>query len=279
MPASVRTAAADFTVELMEISVIMAEELFRVCSDRTTENESMFTDIHNHLCYGMDDGPKELSASMALASMAVGQGISEIISTPHVFPGVHDFSMEKYTEHLTTLQRACEEAQLPLKLYAGAEIFYTEATPHFLAQEAVPTLAGTRYVLIEFSPDTGFAYILRALERVAGAGYEPIVAHAERYAGLRRLEDVRTLREHCGAKIQVNASTVEVADGFLRGRWLWKMLDRQYVDFIATDAHDAVRRPCRLQKSADILTARFGEDYAQLLLRDNARAILDSERW
>lgn len=239
----------------------------------------MFTDIHNHLCYGMDDGPKELAASMALAGMAVGQGISEIISTPHVFPGVHDFSMEKYAEHLTALQEACEREQLPLKLYAGAEIFYTEATPHFLAQKAVPTLAGTRYVLIEFSPETGFAYIRRALERVVGTGYEPIVAHAERYVGLRRPEDVRALRDYCDAKIQVNASTVEASDRFLRGRWLWKMLDRQYVDFIATDAHDAVRRPCRLQKSADILTERYGEDYAQLLLRDNARAILDSLRW
>lgn len=248
-------------------------------SNKLMENESMYIDIHNHLCYGVDDGPKELEASLELANMAVRQGISEIISTPHVSPGLREFSMKKYIKHLTALRKACAEEQLPLKLHSGAEIFYTEATPHFLAENAIPTLAETHFVLIEFSTDAGFAFISRALERVAAVGYDPIVAHAERYAGLRKPDDVRALREYCGARIQVNASTVEASDGFLRGRWLWKLLDRQHVDFIATDAHDAQRRPCRLDKSAKILTARYGADYAELLLRDNARAVLDSGRW
>ena len=44
-------------------------------------------DIHCHLLPGIDDGPPNLEAALALAQALVADGITHVIATPHVFPG------------------------------------------------------------------------------------------------------------------------------------------------------------------------------------------------
>ena len=44
-------------------------------------------DIHHHLVYGVDDGPKTWEDTEAMLCAAEKQGIETIIATPHVFPG------------------------------------------------------------------------------------------------------------------------------------------------------------------------------------------------
>lgn len=54
-----------------------------------------FVDIHHHLLYGMDDGPKGIEEMEAMIEAAYSDGIRIIIATPHASPGVHPFDMSK----------------------------------------------------------------------------------------------------------------------------------------------------------------------------------------
>ena len=40
-------------------------------------------DIHCHLLYGIDDGPRSLEDSLAMAELAVAEGITHMLVTPH----------------------------------------------------------------------------------------------------------------------------------------------------------------------------------------------------
>ena len=42
-----------------------------------------FVDVHCHLLPGIDDGAKDLEESLAMARLAVADGISTIVCTPH----------------------------------------------------------------------------------------------------------------------------------------------------------------------------------------------------
>ena len=40
-------------------------------------------DIHHHLLFGTDDGPKDIESSVAQAEVAAADGITHIACTPH----------------------------------------------------------------------------------------------------------------------------------------------------------------------------------------------------
>ncbi|WP_370657065.1 CpsB/CapC family capsule biosynthesis tyrosine phosphatase, partial [Klebsiella pneumoniae] len=44
-------------------------------------------DLHNHLLPGIDDGAEDISKSVELARLAVADGISHLVCTPHIHPG------------------------------------------------------------------------------------------------------------------------------------------------------------------------------------------------
>ena len=55
-----------------------------------------FTDIHQHIVYGMDDGAKSLEESLAMLKAAIRENTSTIIATPHITPGVYAFDLQKF---------------------------------------------------------------------------------------------------------------------------------------------------------------------------------------
>ena len=50
-----------------------------------------FTDIHNHILFGVDDGSPDIKTSMEMLQMAYEDGIRDVILTPHFHPkrGMH----------------------------------------------------------------------------------------------------------------------------------------------------------------------------------------------
>ena len=45
-----------------------------------------FTDIHNHILFGVDDGSPDIKTSMEMLQMAYEDGIRDVILTPHFHP-------------------------------------------------------------------------------------------------------------------------------------------------------------------------------------------------
>src|SRR5205085_236672 len=83
--------------------------------------------IHSHFLPGLDDGPRDLDESLAIASAAVESGTSTIVATPHLnaeFPAVR---ADQLAGHCDALRDALRRAKLPLEVISGGEASLTWA--------------------------------------------------------------------------------------------------------------------------------------------------------
>lgn len=227
-----------------------------------------FSDLHQHVLWGMDDGPRDAEAMHALLRQADASGIGLIAATAHAYPERRRFDMEQYHRRLVEAQAYCRKEGLPLQIVGGSEIRYCERVPDLLAIGQLPTLGESRHVLIEFSGDVALEQIGEAADRLYQAGYRPVLAHVERYRVLSRFPRRAVwAREEYGLIYQMNCDTVLSPRGFFERRFVRALLEEQAIDLIATDAHDAIRRPVRMREAFERLSSEYGEAYAQRLTR------------
>ena len=229
---------------------------------------SALCDIHHHIVWGIDqDGPKTMEDSKAMALAAVRDGITHIVTTPHVMPGIAPFDGERFRQRLAALQSWCRDQGQGLRLYPGAEIFYTPMTVQYLNEGRVPTMNGTAYVLVEFDPGERYEQIRKACGELTAHGYIPILAHTERYTALvRHPKAALALREEFGLAYQVNCSTIIAPKGFFQQRFIKTLLKEGALDHIATDSHNITTRPVRMKEAIAAL-ARYGADSETILQR------------
>ena len=226
--------------------------------------KQILTDIHHHLLFGMDDGARDEKEMHAMLRMAAENGIGRIVATPHVTPGIERFNREQYDAALRIGQAYCDENQLGIELYGGAEILYTEQTCRFLEDGRVPTMAGTEFVLVEFSPDIRYAKLHDALSDLCRYGYVPIVAHVERYyCLLKHPARLQELKRELRLYFQVNCGTIIKQRNFTTRHFLKKMMNWDLLDVIGTDAHHAANvRTCNMRDAWYALKREFGREYA-----------------
>lgn len=223
-------------------------------------------DLHHHCIWDMDDGPKTFSDACQMMQQAAGVGITTLAATPHAYPGYQDFDMTGYRRKLAQLRCWVQENDLPLTILEGAEIWYTDNTLSLLRQGRIPTLGGTAYVLVEFSPKITLKALENALDTLFRGGYTPIVAHIERYPKLfLHISGLLHLRRELDVCFQVNASSLTVKGRLGQKLFLWKLFDQKAIDLIATDAHDCIRRPPELKMGLAPLESRYGREYVWAL--------------
>lgn len=124
---------------------------------------------------------------------AFEQGIRSIIATPHYFRRHYEPEVRQIYELVSAVQAEADTLTPGLRIYPGQEIMHFYEIEEFLLEKKVITLAGTRYVLIEFLPSVVYSRLELAMRRMIFAGYIPVLAHAERYFCLRkngRLEEL-----------------------------------------------------------------------------------------
>ena len=92
----------------------------------------MFADIHTHIIFGVDDGAQTFEQTQQMLRLAQQNGVTVIAATSHAETWRHRFPLEDYAAHLKMAQQWCREQQLPIRLFSGAEVFYTDEAPRLL---------------------------------------------------------------------------------------------------------------------------------------------------
>ncbi|MBQ6383667.1 MAG: hypothetical protein IJJ42_08725 [Clostridia bacterium] len=218
----------------------------------------MYTDMHSHVIWGVDDGAKDREETWDMLREAVNDGISRIICTPHITPGVYPFPQDVFDDHFEQALAFIRKEKLPLSLYKGAELLYTDLTPRLLREGKVPTLAGSRYALIEFSPSDKADHITDALQKVTGAGFVPIIAHMERYPAIGKIRQAEEMKTRYHALIQINGRTLLRKAPLLRRGFQEELFRRGLVDFIATDTHALPGRETCMTPAMEVLKDKYG---------------------
>lgn len=227
-------------------------------------------DIHCHIVPEVDDGAWDLDTSLEMARMAVRCGVKRIVATPH-FQGVPEALEElPYIVHqFQRLKSAVQREKLELELLPGVEVLCVPQTLELARMGQLPTLGSSRYVLTEFYFDASGEFMDSALRQMLACGYQPVVAHPERYSAVQRdLELARRWFEG-GIVLQVNKGSVLGAFGRRAEEAAVRLLYRGNVHIIASDAHSPEMRTPDLSPVQEWAREHLGREYTKILLEDN----------
>lgn len=229
-------------------------------------------DIHCHILAALDDGPADPEMSFAMAEMAIEDGVTHVIATPHSSPN-HEFVPELVEVRRNELQ---SRLQGRLTLATGCDFHLSfENLQHIRQDPSIYTLNQKNYLLVEFADYSIPPSLDQALHDLQLLGLHPIITHPERNPLIRAKPDrlFRWLRQGCYA--QVTAQSLSGRFGKSAQASAEELIDAGAVHFIASDAHNITSRPLRLKVAFDYLAKKHGEEVAQALLVDNPRAALE----
>lgn len=236
-----------------------------------------YIDIHNHILYGVDDGARSPQTTAKMLQIAYEDGIRAIICTPHYLAGKYETTQQERELRIKHLRGVSEKFYPGLQLYAGCEYFPSSANiVDEVEQGHCGTLAGSKYLLTEFSPETpGYWIEQRLLEMISG-GFWPIVAHAERYSAFENADFSVHIASFC--YIQVNANSVLGVAGTKEKKIAKRMLNDHIVSFVASDAHGTHQRKPVLSECAKYIESHYGTAYMEELFYKNPKSIIDNIR-
>lgn len=230
-------------------------------------------DLHSHILPGLDDGARDMRESIKMAAMAAQCGVTAMAVTPHCIHG----DVQMVVQTCERLRRQLQQAQIPLELYVGMEIFGTAETAELLQRGILMTLNGSRYPLIEFGFRTDGEEETEILESVLQAGYRPVVAHPERYEYIQRDPELINYWHKMGCLMQINRGSLLGRFGSAAREMAMELVHRGFATVVASDAHSASMRTPWMADVRQVLREAFPSNAARCLLRENPLRILNNE--
>lgn len=229
-------------------------------------------DIHHHLLWEQDDGSTSLDLSLEMARMAAADGITHIACTPHA-NGFYEYHPEAIQAKINQLQGLLQQENIPITLGKGCD-FHTSydniqrahTEPHRYS------LNSGSYLLVEL-PDHALPPTLNEVfYQMQIDGLVPILTHPERNLTLQK--DMSRIKEwlRTGVLVQVTANSVTGKMGKTAQRIAHELLAKNWVHFLATDAHNVSSRPPKMRESMELVAEKYGSDYAHLLCISNPLA-------
>jgi protein-tyrosine phosphatase len=222
-------------------------------------------DLHCHLLPGIDDGPKSIEESLAMARHAANAGIAKIVATPHITPGRYDNSLASIQPVFETLKAAIKEHAIPVEISFAAEIRFDPVIIDMVNNDILPILGeyeGERLILLEF-PHThippGSEDLIRWL---AEKGVRVLIAHPERNGSV--LGDIGKITSliKMGCLFQITAGALTGVFNEGPRECAVELLKRGWVSIIASDAHNIHARCPELEPARQEAAKIVGEEEA-----------------
>jgi protein-tyrosine phosphatase len=196
---------------------------------------SNMIDIHNHVLPGIDDGSVSVENSDQLISALSNLGFSQIIATPHTFPGVWnntkqsiEAALELYTE---------ESSSERSKMIRCSSEYLIHGDLIEQAQKGTLLPLKDSVLLVEMSYLNPPLNLKEVIFELQSAGYEIVLAHPERYRFYHGdFNEYHNLKD-LGCKFQLNLLSTTKYYGKDVSKIAGKLLKENLIDYVGTDVH------------------------------------------
>lgn len=191
---------------------------------------------------GIDDGPRSIEESVALARAASAAGTDTIVATSH--------SSARYPNRPATIAGLVRELRerllaenLPIDIRPGAEIAMTHAHELEPGELAEMRLGGGPWLLLEPPFVPAALGLDRTVTTLQGEGHRIVLAHPERCPAFHR--DLGLLRALVGDGVLTSITAGSLVGRFGKEvkRFAAQLVAEGLVHNVASDAHDPHRRP------------------------------------
>ncbi len=241
---------------------------------REGAEEKTVLDIHYHLLFGLDDGPKTIEESLQLAEASIAEGVTHIVCTPHAN---HEFAFQTgINEERLALLNERLGGRITLGLGCDFHLSYDNIADALHNRDKY-TINGKRYLLVEFPNGMIPSLISEWLYQFNVNGIVPIITHPERNSELAAKPERMAEWMRSGCLIQVTAGSLMGRFGRMAAATSDSLLKKNWVHFVASDAHSLKSRPPAMGEAYKILASSFGRDTADRLCLYNPRAAFNGE--
>lgn len=234
-------------------------------------------DLHCHILPGVDDGSKDMGMSLDLARVAVEQGISHILVTPHHMDGEYTNHKVDVIQKTNEFQEKLDEENIPLTVFPGQEVHLTGDLLAAIDDDDILFMdEGGKYLLLEL-PHNGIPeYTEKILFELLSRGIVPVIAHPERNQGFQQNPDKLYDFVEMGCLTQVTSSSYLNVFGEKVTNLTEKIIEANLGFVFSSDAHNFRGRRFLMKEAFEKLEQTDGERRAELL-NFNAKAIINGD--
>lgn len=192
-----------------------------------------FVDWHSHILPGVDDGISELEDSLEVLGIYETLGIKEVWLTPHIMEDIPN-TPDKLRERFGILKDAYTGG---VKLNLAAENMIDSLFMERLASGDLLTIGNEgNTLLVETSYFNAPMKFYETLELIRKKGYNPLLAHPERYYYIDNMATYRRLKD-MGVRFQLNLMSLTGHYGPQVKDKAQKLLAEGCYDRAGTDLH------------------------------------------
>lgn len=206
-------------------------------SQHTADFSLLKADMHSHLIPGIDDGSPDMETSIQLIRQMAGLGYTKLITTPHIMWGMYRNERDDILARLELLQSAVKAAGIAVEIHAAAEYFLDEHVEQLLKNNKPLLTISDNMVLVEFSMALQSMGIKDILFDMQMKGYQPVIAHPERYIYLEKNKDFYDELKDIGCLFQLNLLALSGGYGNSVKKLADYLIKKEYYDLIGTDLH------------------------------------------
>lgn len=231
-------------------------------------------DLHSHILPGIDDGSRSMEMSLAMARIAVDDGIRIMACTPHIYPGLYMNDSAGIKAARDALQTQLDDHGIALQLTTGADVHLVPGLLEGLRAGTVPCLHGTRYILLEPSHHVAPPRFAESVFQLVGAGYTPVITHPERLSWIEDHFDTFAALTQQGAWMQVTAGALTGLFGPRIKYWAERFVGEGLTHILATDAHSSGRRKPVLSEAYATAQRLVGPEEALQMVRGRQEVLM-----
>ena len=213
--------------------------------------------------------------TLEMCRIAQQDGITHIVATPHANDR-YRYDRNRHAELLRELQEKAPGLHFSL----GCDFFVSyENIEDAILHPARYAIAGTHYLLVEFSDFQTAHSMTDVLFRLHSAGFGTVITHPERNPVIVQYPDLPSQFVGMGSLIQITADSLTGAWGRSARKMCETLLKNGLVAVIASDAHEPKRRKPVLSKARKAAARIVGEPAADRMVQGNPCAILNNQKF
>ena len=231
-------------------------------------------DLHCHLLPGIDDGAVDLDMALAMARMAFADGIRTVACTPHIYPGMYDNNRDGIRAAIEALRGELAAHDIQLQLVEGADVHLDLDLVAGIRDGRVPTLAGSRYLLLEPPHHIAPPRFEESVFELMTAGIVPVITHPERLSWVEQNYAMFERLSRRGAWMQITAGALTGRFGKRVRHWGERFVGDGHCMIVATDAHHPQRRPPLLAEAREAAAKLVGAEEATHMVQTRPAGIV-----
>jgi protein-tyrosine phosphatase len=206
-------------------------------SPKSSFQSALKVDMHSHLIPGIDDGSPTMETTISFLKEMNQLGFQKVITTPHIMSDFYPNTSSIILDGLASVKAELLKSNLPIKIEAAAEYLMDYYFEKLVNENDILCFGTEKYVLVELSFVAVYPNFEKVIFELLTKGYQPILAHPERYNYLHNNYKTYAHIRDLGCMMQINIPSLLGYYGKPTKLIANRLIKDGLIDFLGTDLH------------------------------------------